>query len=299
MITLLGPTAAGKTRLAALLAYATGGEIISADSRQVFRGMDIGTGKDRSDYFINESCIQAHLIDIRDAGTEFSVYDFQKEFCKAYQTILDSAKRPILCGGTGLYIESVLKRYELKEVPADPSFIKAMEKYRDEELLDKLASSRALHNLTDSLDRNRMLRALEIESGKAKANELLMPDLGGTPVFGLTFERGELRRRISDRLKQRLENGLIEEVGQLLKEGIAPESLLYYGLEYKYVTLYLLHQLSYQELYDKLYTAIHQFSKRQMTWFRRMEKHGIQIHWLHGEKGQESNLIEILKILSQ
>jgi len=297
LVTILGPTAAGKTRLAAMLAYAIGGEVISADSRQVFRAMDIGTGKDRLDYLVNGTMIPAHLVDIREPGTEFSVYDFQQEFSRSYRAIIQDGKRPILCGGTGLYLESVHRRYELREVPEDPGFRKSMEEYSDEELLEMLSRSKTLHNLTDSLDRSRMLRALEIEYGKLSAKETELPEVSNTPVFGLTYEREQLRQRITARLKQRLENGLIEEVELLLNQGLSPEKLIYYGLEYKYVTLFLVQELNYQEMFGKLNTAIHQFSKRQMTWFRRMEKHGIRIHWLSGEKGPDHNLEEILKIL--
>lgn len=298
MLTLLGPTAVGKTRLAALIAHALDGEIISADSRQVFRQMDLGTGKDREDYLVAGVQIPFHLIDIAEPGSEFSVFMFHEHFKKAYQCILSKGKLPVLCGGTGLYIESVLKNYDLQKVPVDAELHRDLEKCDMDTLEKMLRQYKPLHNTTDTETRERLQRAIEIEMYKSKMQGVDHENrLADTPVFGLRFEREENRKRISARLKERLSSGMIEEVQNLLDTGVNASQLIKYGLEYKFITRYLLGELPYNQMEKLLETAIHQFAKRQMTWFRRMEKGGIAIHWLDGEAGNSANLNEVLAII--
>ena len=299
LITLLGPTAVGKTHLAARLAHAIGGEVISADSRQVFRGMDIGTGKDMSDYVVDGRIIPFHNIDIADAGTEYSVFSFMHNFLTAYQSVEQNGNIPVLCGGTGLYLEAVLKGYELVEVPENADFRAGLSNLSDGDLLTLLEKKRLLHNTTDSRHRDRIIRALEIENFKEKNPVNKQFDFSGTPVFGLRFERQTIRKRITQRLHARLENGMVEEVEQLIRKGVSITMLKCYGLEYKYIAMYLSGELTYDEMVAMLNTAIHQFSKRQMTWFRRMERNGISIHWLDGEKGPDRNLIIMLSTISK
>ncbi|NVO20347.1 MAG: tRNA (adenosine(37)-N6)-dimethylallyltransferase MiaA [Bacteroidetes bacterium] len=299
LITLLGPTAVGKTQLAARLANSIGGEVISADSRQVFRGMDIGTGKDLADYIVDGKMVPSYLIDVEDAGKEYSVHSFMRDFEDAYKKIRLIGRIPVLCGGTGLYLEAVLKGYQLVNVPVNAEFRNEMEKFQDAELLAMLSIKKPLHNTTDSLDRQRMIRALEIETYRELTPSKKNPDFSQTLVFGLRFERAIIRKRITQRLRARLENGMIEEVEGLIARGVSHSMLKYYGLEYKYISMYLAGELSYSDMFELLNTAIHQFAKRQMTWFRRMEKHGINIHWLEGEDGPENNLIEMLSSISK
>jgi len=299
LITLLGPTAVGKTILAARLSHAIGGEVISADSRQVFRGMDIGTGKDISDYIVGDVKIPFHLIDIADAGTEYSVYSFLRDFESAYNIISNNGKVPVLCGGTGLYLEAVLKGYNLVEVPENPVFRLGMQVFSDAELLAQLMIKRPLHNTTDSILRDRIIRALEIETFKEQHAAILKNNFRESLVFGLRFERQLIRERITQRLILRLENGMVEEVEMLMKRGVSVSMLKYYGLEYKYLSMYLLGELTFDRMFALLNTAIHQFAKRQMTWFRRMERSGVKIHWLEGEKGLDQNLISMLSMISK
>jgi len=300
LVTILGTTAVGKTTFAAHLASALDTEIISADSRQVFRGMDIGTGKDLNEYLVNNKRIKAHLIDISEPGTEYNVFQFQRDFGAAFKEILSKGKISILCGGTGLYIESILSGYQLQEVPNNEILRHELEQLSDNELVAKLSSLRQLHNSTDILDRGRMVRAIEIELHK-KANIAQQPcfDFSNSLVFGIRFDRKTVRSRITDRLVQRLDEGMIEEVHQLMEDGISAEKIKWYGLEYKYVAMYILGELGKGEMFNLLNTAIHQFAKRQMTWFRRMEKNGILIHWLEGEDGLENNLQKALKLIEQ
>jgi len=291
LITILGPTAAGKTSFAVQLAHSLRGEIISADSRQVFRGMDIGTGKDLEEYRINDVVIPAHLIDIADAGSEYNVFRFRRDFDKAYSDVIARGSTPVLCGGTGMYLEAVLLGYSLEEVPQNEKLRLEMDLLSDNELTAKLSTLRQLHNTTDSLDRERLLRAIEIEVHKLAKPEIPpVHEFTNTPVFGLRFERSVLRNRITARLTQRLENGMIDEVAQLLHNGVSKERLIFYGLEYKYLCLHLSGEISYSSMFGLLNTAIHQFAKRQMTWFRRMESKGIKIFWLDGEDGLSVNL---------
>ncbi len=282
MVTILGPTATGKTRLAALLADKVGGEVISADSRQVYRGMDIGTGKDLIDYVVGDRTVPYHLVDIAEPGTEYNVFLFQKDFLSAYGEIKNRGRLPVLCGGTGLYLESVLNGYLLRQVPENVPLREKLNPLSDDELVGILKSYGPLHNTTDITDRKRTLRAIEIkEFEKNHPVKEKFPPINSLN-FGVFFPREEVRRRITQRLKTRLENGLIEEVQRLLNSGLQPEQLTFYGLEYRYVTQYVTGEMSYDEMFARLNTAIHQFSKRQMTWFRRMEKRGIVINWIDG-----------------
>ena len=281
LLTILGPTASGKTTLAAHLAYELDGEIISADSRQVYRGMDIGTGKDLSDYEINSRHISYHLIDIRDAGEKYTLFHYQQDFHRVFRAIAGRNKIPILCGGTGLYIESVLKGYRLLDVPENPALRASLSGKTLEELTEILASYKKLHNSTDTDTKKRAIRAIEIADYQAKqqAEELTFDPIDSL-IIGIDIDRELRRQNISSRLKKRLDEGLIDEVKQLLQSGVTVEDLLYYGLEYKFVTLYVIGSLSYDEMFLQLETAIHQFAKRQMTWFRGMERRGFSIHWI-------------------
>jgi len=298
LITILGPTAAGKTRFAAHLAYELDGEIISADSRQVYKDMDIGTGKDLSDYIVKGKHIPYHLIDIREAGEKYSLFHFQRDFHEAYFDILSRKKTPILCGGTGLYIESVLKGYRLLAVPANPELRKQLANKSQEELTKMLSSYKKLHNTTDIDTRKRTIRAIEIADFQEKQDidrvEYLPVE---SVIVGLSVDRELRRKKISERLKKRLDEGMIEEVEKLLKRGLSADDLTYYGLEYKYITLYLMGDLSYDEMCSKLETAIHRFAKRQMTWFRGMERRGFTIHWLDATLPMEDKIDRTLQLL--
>ncbi len=297
MITVLGSTATGKTRLAALLADKIGGEIISADSRQVYRGMDIGTGKDLEDYVVDGKKITSHLVDIADPGTEYNVFAFQHDFLHVYASIRKRGFLPVLCGGTGLYLDAALSRYRLQRVPENIALREKLHALSDARLVEILKSYGILHNTTDVTDRQRTLRAIEIkEFEKLHPIREKIPKINSMN-FGITFPREMVRQRITQRLKNRLENGMIEEVMQLLHSGLKPEQLTFYGLEYRYVTQYVTSEISYDEMFSKLNTAIHQFSKRQMTWFRRMEKRGIVIHWLDGRLGEEEKVSACLEII--
>ncbi len=299
MITILGPTATGKTRLAAELAYRIDGEIISADSRQVYRGMDTGTGKDYKDYIVNGREIPFHLIDIVDPGYEYNVFEFQRDVLKNYQDIKKREKTVILCGGTGLYLESVIERYPLHQVPVDQGFRSGLNSKSMEELVEMLMEKHELHNVTDIKDRKRLIRALEIadyyEKHPAKSYERF-PEIPNI-IFGIQMDRKVIRDRITARLKERLQQGMVQEVKSLLKQYLQPEQLKYYGLEYKYLTQYVTGEMGYEEMFEKLNTAIHQFAKRQVTWFRRMEKKGIKINWLPGENSPDSNAKRITEII--
>jgi tRNA dimethylallyltransferase len=291
LITVLGPTAVGKTTFAAHLALAVDAEIISADSRQVFRGMDIGTGKDLGDYRIGNQAIPAHLIDIAEPGTEYNVFQFQRDFQTAYASIIAKGKTPLLCGGTGMYLESVLLGYNLVEVPANEELRIQLADLSNDELTARISFYRPLHNTTDILDRDRLLRAIEIEMYKQQnQSDYTEKNFSHTPVIGIRFDRKTVRERITSRLTQRLNEGMIEEVKQLLDKGISKERLIFYGLEYKYIAMHLSGELNYTQMFNLLNTAIHQFAKRQMTWYRRMENKGIKIFWLEGEDGLTVNL---------
>lgn len=287
IIVILGPTASGKTRLAAHVAAALQGEIISVDSRQVFREMDIGTGKDYQDYRVGDAVIPCHLVDIAEPGTEYSLYRFQQDFYRSLNDIYRKGRVPIACGGTGLYLHSILKGYDLEDVPENKSLRALLALMTIEELREKLLRTKVPHNRTDLDDRNRLIRAIEIEAHRTKmrhpGGEEKLPGIQDRSlVFGIQFERDVIRERITKRLEQRLKEGLIEEVNGLLDKGLTPERLEAYGLEYRFVTWFLTGRITYNELFEKLNTAIHQFSKRQMTWFRKMEREGVEIRWIDG-----------------
>ena len=300
MITILGPTASGKTPVAARLATEIGGEVISADSRQVYRRMDIGTGKDLADY----GAVPYHLIDIREPGTKYNLFEYQQDFFDVYQQIRSRGAVPILCGGTGLYIEAVLKGYHLSPVPQNQTLRDSLEGKSLAELTDMLKELKArngsnMHNTTDVDSCQRAIRAIEIETYNA---EHPMPRRELPPVesliIGINIDRELRREKITRRLKSRLEEGMVDEVQALLDEGIPAEDLIYYGLEYKFVTEYLTGQLTYDEMFSRLEIAIHQFAKRQMTWFRGMERRGFKINWIDATLPMEEK-IERIKTLWQ
>ena len=297
LINIVGPTATGKTAFAAKLASAINSEIISADSRQVYRDMTIGTGKDLADYIVNGNQIPYHLVDIVEAGYQYNVYEFQRDFLSAFKTISEKGKLPILCGGTGLYVEAALKGYKMLEVPVNDVLRAELENKSLEELAEILKKYKPLHNTSDIETKRRAIRAIEI-ADYYRNNEVANIDYPqiNSLVVGIDISREERRQRISQRLRRRLEEGMIAEVQHLLDKGLSPESLIYYGLEYKFVTNYLLGNLTYDELYAQLEIAIHQFAKRQMTWWRGMERRGIKIHWIDAMLPNEEK-VEIVKKL--
>lgn len=298
IICILGHTAGGKTAFAAHLASRMQTEIISADSRQVYRYMNIGTGKDLEDYIVNGEIIPHHLIDIADPGYEYNVYEYQQDFLRAYREISDQNKIPILCGGTGMYIEAVLKGYKLINVPPNQELRKELASQPDDFLIEKLKSFRNLHNITDIENRKRLLRAIEIEEYYSRNPQLktAYPDLSPI-ILGIKYDRESRRRRITERLTKRLDEGMIEEVRSLLDSGVPSGKLVYYGLEYKYITWYIENKLSYHEMFKKLNTAIHQFAKRQMTWFRGMERRGFKIHWMDGHMSMEEKVERGMRVV--
>ncbi|RHE90316.1 tRNA (adenosine(37)-N6)-dimethylallyltransferase MiaA [Bacteroides intestinalis] len=281
LIAILGPTASGKTPFAAALANVLDTEIISADSRQIYRGMDLGTGKDLIDYTVNGKQIPYHLIDIADPGYKYNVFEYQRDFLTAYETIKQKRKLPVLCGGTGLYLESVLKGYKLLPVPENPELRARLADKSLEELTGILQQYKTLHNTTDVDTVKRAIRAIEIEEYYAHTpvDERTFPQLNSL-IIGVDIDRELRREKISRRLRQRLDEGMVDEVRRLIEQGIQPDDLIYYGLEYKYLTLYVIGKLTYEEMYQELEIAIHQFAKRQMTWFRGMERRGFTIHWM-------------------
>ena len=296
MIAILGPTATGKTALAAHLADRLGSEVISADSRQVYRRMDLGTGKDLVDYEVEGRHIPYHLIDIAEPGTKYNVYQYQQDFLRAYEDITSRGMLPIVCGGSGLYIESVLRGYRMADVPENKELRQRLEGKSLEELTAILKTYKNLHNTTDTDTAKRAIRAIEIaEFGQRE--ETSFPQLNSL-VIGVSIDRELRRAKITRRLKQRLEEGMVDEVKRLLAEGIAPEDLIYYGLEYKFLTLYATGQLSYEEMFSQLEIAIHQFAKRQMTWFRGMEKRGVTIHWIDATLPMEQKIDEIIALMN-
>ena len=303
MITILGPTASGKTSLATALAARMGGaEIISADSRQVYRGMDIGTGKDLADYETAEGKIPYHLIDIAEPGTKYNLYEYQRDFRAVYEDIRKRGKHPILCGGTGLYIEAVLKGYQLSPVPQNASLRKTLEGQSLEALTVVLKDLKAktgskMHNKTDVDSCQRAIRAIEIETYNLEHPMPLreMPPVDSL-VIGVNIDRDLRREKITHRLRKRLETGMIEEVKGLLDRGIPAEDLIYYGLEYRYVTEYVIGRTTYDQMFRNLEIAIHQFAKRQMTWFRGMERRGFTIHWIDAMLPMETKIRQILAL---
>lgn len=299
LITILGPTACGKTTLATALAAELETEIISADSRQVYRGMDIGTGKDLADYVVQNKPIPYHLIDICDAGEKYNVYEFQHDFHLAFSEIKRKNKLPILCGGTGMYIESVLKGYKLISVPENAALRRELESKPIDELREILRSYVNLHNQSDLDSAKRTIRAIEIAqyTQQFPANYQEFGSVNSL-IIGLDIDREIRRDKITARLKLRLDEGMIAEVQSLIDRGISPEDLIYYGLEYKFVTQYLIGELSYSDMFSQLEIAIHQFAKRQMTWFRGMERRGFNIHWLNAANSTTENVQQIIKLLN-
>ena len=299
LITILGPTASGKTPLAAALADRLSTEIISGDSRQVYRRMDLGTGKDLADYTVEGRQVPYHLIDIVEPGYKYNVFEYQRDFLKAYEEIVSKGKLPILCGGTGMYIESVLKGYRLLPVPENPELRASLEGKSLEELTRILEGYKKLHNSTDVDTAKRAIRAIEIEEYyKQQPPEYReFPSLKSL-IIGVDIDRELRREKITRRLKQRLDEGMVDEVRGLLNEGIPAENLIYYGLEYKFLTQYAIGELTYEEMFLQLETAIHQFAKRQMTWFRGMERRGFTIHWLDATLPMEEKTEQIINLIN-
>jgi tRNA dimethylallyltransferase len=298
LVVITGPTASGKTRLASLLAFKTDGEIISADSRQVYRKMDLGTGKDYEDYIVNGQTIPAHLIDIREPGYKYNVYEYQNDFFRIFEEIKKRNKFPIMCGGTGLYIQAVLDRYKMVHVPPDHELREKLKNKNLEELSEILSSFKKLHNTTDTDTIKRAIRSIEIETHYQNHPEVdvELPRINPL-IVGVDINRDLRREKITKRLKERLNQGMIEEVKKIIKEGTDPEDLIYYGLEYKYVTRFATGEISYDEMFEQLNIAIHQFAKRQMTWFRGMERKGHKIHWVNAGRDNNENVKDILNIL--
>ena len=302
MITILGPTACGKTALATALAARLDGEIISADSRQVYRRMDIGTGKDLADYLVDGKHIPYHLIDICEPGTKYNLFEYQHDFLQAYADIVARGRRPILCGGTGLYLEAVIKGYHLSPVPQNETLRRQLEEKSMDELTAMLRSLKeqsgsAMHNTTDVDSKQRAIRAIEIELHNL---EQPMPEREAPAVdsliVGLDVPREVRRERITRRLKDRLQQGMVEEIRGLLDSGIPADDLMYYGLEYRYVTEYVLGITSYEQMFSRLEIAIHQFAKRQMTWFRGMERRGCVIHWIDAMQPLDKMLQAVMEL---
>lgn len=300
LITVLGPTASGKTTFAVALADHLGTEIISADSRQLYRSMDIGTGKDLADYNINGKEIPYHLIDICEPGYKYNVFEYQHDFIRAWQTIRQKGKLPILCGGTGMYIEAVLKGYKLLDVPQNQELRDALKEKTLPELEQLLTSYKTLHNKTDVDTTQRAIRAIEIEefyrNEAPQANEY---EPINSLIIGIDIDRELRREKISRRLRSRLDEGMVDEVRRIIDSGVKPDDLIYYGLEYKFLTLYIIGTLSFQEMVSQLEIAIHQFAKRQMTWFRGMERRGCTIHWLDATLATDEKIEQTIQLLKQ
>lgn len=302
LLTILGPTASGKTTLATRLAYELGGEIISADSRQVYRDMTIGTGKDLGDYVVEGTQIPYHLIDICEPGTKYNLFEYQRDFLEAYEDIRRRGKQPVLCGGTGLYIEAVLRGYQLSPVPQNPELRKNLEGKSLGELtaiLQELKEKNhsTMHNRTDVDSAQRAIRAIEIEEYNlhTPTEDRQVPPIPST-IIGTMVDRDTRRERITRRLKQRLKDGMVEEIRELLRT-VSPDDLMYYGLEYKFVTEYALGRTTYDEMFSRLEIAIHQFAKRQMTWFRGMERRGLTIHWVDTQQPLAEQVAQVLRII--
>lgn len=300
LISVLGPTATGKTSVATHLAKTLDTEIISADSRQVYRQMDLGTGKDIEDYTVDGVQIPYHLIDIVDPGTEYNVFEYQKDFIPVFEDLTSRGKTPILCGGSGMYLEAVLKGYRMIQVPANDKLRDELSGKSIEELTTILSNYKSLHNSTDIDTKKRAIRAIEIEE-YTKNNETVETDFPeiNSLIIGIDVDRELRRRRITNRLKERLEHGMIKEVEDILESGVTPEALIYYGLEYKFVTNFILGNITYNEMYKQLNIAIHQFAKRQMTWFRKMERHGFKINWIDGTLSSEQKVEQIMELYNK
>lgn len=300
LVTILGPTACGKTSLAVALADHLKTAVISADSRQVYRSMDLGTGKDLDEYMIDGREVPYHLIDIVDAGYKYNVFEYQRDFLKVYEALRAEGQIPVLCGGTGMYLESVLRGYRLVEVPENKELRASLADKSLDELTEMLRCYKQLHNTTDVDTCKRAIRAIEIEEFY-RANEVNVrefPEIKSLTI-GLDVSRELRRERISRRLRERLEQGMVDEVRGILAKGVAPEDLIYYGLEYKFLTMYVIGQLSYDEMVSQLEIAIHQFAKRQMTYFRGMERRGVPIHWVDSALSTDEKVEQICNILSK
>lgn len=298
LITIIGPTASGKTAFAAALAARLDTEIISGDSRQVYRSMDIGTGKDLADYVVDGKQIPYHLIDICNPGDKYNVFEYQHDFHKAFEEIRKKGKLPILCGGTGMYIESVLRGFKLLDVPQNPALRESLKGKSLAELEQILASYKVLHNKTDVDSAQRAIRAIEIEEFyKTEAPDKREYAPINSLIIGVDIDRELRREKISRRLRARLDEGMVDEVRAILATGVKPEDLIYYGLEYKFLTLYIIGQLTYDEMVSQLEIAIHQFAKRQMTWFRGMERRGLHIHWLNATLPTDEKINNVLALI--
>lgn len=298
LITIIGPTASGKTAFAAALAARLDTEIISGDSRQVYRSMDIGTGKDLADYVVDGKQIPYHLIDICNPGDKYNVFEYQHDFHKAFEEIRKKGKLPILCGGTGMYIESVLRGFKLLDVPQNPALRESLKGKSLAELEQILASYKVLHNKTDVDSAQRAIRAIEIEEFyKTEAPDKREYAPINSLIIGVDIDRDLRREKISRRLRARLDEGMVDEVRAILATGVKPEDLIYYGLEYKFLTLYIIRQLTYDEMVSQLEIAIHQFAKRQMTWFRGMERRGLRIHWLDAMLPTDEKINNVLALI--
>ena len=298
LITIIGPTASGKTAFAAALAARLDTEIISGDSRQVYHSMDIGTGKDLADYVVDGKQIPYHLIDICNPGDKYNVFEYQHDFHKAFEEIQKKGKLPILCGGTGMYIESVLRGFKLLDVPQNPALRESLKGKSLAELEQILASYKVLHNKTDVDSAQRAIRAIEIEEFyKTEAPDKREYAPINSLIIGVDINRELRREKISRRLRARLDEGMVDEVRAILATGVKPEDLIYYGLEYKFLTLYIIGQLTYDEMVSQLEIAIHQFAKRQMTWFRGMERRGLHIHWLDATLPTDEKINNVLALI--
>lgn len=299
LITILGPTACGKTSLAVALADRMKTAVISADSRQVYRSMDLGTGKDLAEYVVDGREVPYHLIDIVDAGYKYNVFEYQRDFLKAYEALRADGQVPVLCGGTGMYLEAVLRGYRLVEVPEDKDLRASLADKTLDELTEILRGYKQLHNTTDVDTCKRAIRAIEIEEyyRTHAVNIREFPEIKSLTI-GLDVSRELRRERISHRLRERLDQGMVDEVRGILAAGVSPEDLIYYGLEYKYLTMYVIGELTYEEMVNQLEIAIHQFAKRQMTYFRGMERRGVPIHWIDAELSTEEKVEQILQLLS-
>ena len=291
LIVILGPTATGKTKLAARLAFEFDGEIISADSRQVYKEMNIGTGKDLDDYVVNGKKVPYHLIDILEPEEEYNLYSFKENFLQAYDDILARGKSPFLAGGTGMYLSAIINNYQLKQINFEADEYAKLNSLNFDELKNILLTVKStLHNKTDLVDKERVIKAILV----AKAMENKLNRNISSLIIGINLERSEVKKRITERLKKRLDEGMIDEIKMLVENGISFEKLNYFGLEYKFAGMYLKGELSYMAMFQKLNSAIHNFAKRQMTWFRKMEKEGTQIHWIHGNDFGEAKEIIIM-----
>jgi tRNA dimethylallyltransferase len=297
ILVITGPTATGKTRLAALVADRLKGEVVSADSRQVYRGMDIGTGKDMTDYLVDGRVVPVHLVDIADAGYRYNVYEYQRDFLGVFEELTLRGCFPVVCGGSGMYVDSIVSGYRLIQVPVNEQLRALLAGRTLEELTAILSQYKSLHNSTDVDTVKRAVRAIEIAEYYVHHPVDDKPFPVRNPlVTALLFDRETRRQRISSRLLSRLEGGMIEEVQRLLAGGIHPDDLIYYGLEYKYITLYLMKRLSRDEMVQKLEVEIHRFAKRQMTWFRGMERRGITINWIDGRLPDEEKVEAIIRL---